>query len=280
MTPRRGQISQIELDDSIAGVIASWHAARPELPVEPIAVTARLARLHALLGPRLEEVFVRFGLRGSDFAVLATLVRLEGEALSQRRLGAELGLSPGTISLRIDRLVGRGLVEREPDPADGRSAVISITRAGREVFEACAPEHLTNARELLSGLSDDERVQLGRLLGKLLYTVEDTAAADDSLAPELGLVLEGAPMALERRRAVGLPPLEGLLVRHVDPGGPAAASGIRPGDLLTSADRRPLRSRHDLQLAFQRSRGRMRPIALEITRGAEPLRVALSFPKQ
>ncbi|MGP0035367.1 MAG: MarR family transcriptional regulator [Solirubrobacteraceae bacterium] len=270
---------QIELDDSIARVIAGWHAARPDLRVEPIAITARLARLQARLGPRLEEVFVPFGLRGTDFAVLATLVRLAGERLSQRRLGAELGLSPGTISLRIDRLVGRGLVEREPDPDDGRGAVISITRHGRELFEACAPEHLTNAGELLSGLSDEERDQLGHLLGKLLYTLEDTAA-DDPLAPELGLVLEGAPMALERRRAVGLPPLEGLLVRHVDPGGPAAASGIRPGDLLTSADRRPLRSRGDLQQALRRSRGRLRPIALEITRGAEPMRVALSFPKQ
>jgi DNA-binding MarR family transcriptional regulator len=280
MTPRRAHSFQIELEDSIAHVIASWHAARPELPVAPIAITARLPRLQALIAPRLEEVFARFGLRGTDFAVLATLVRLEGERLSQRRLGAELGLSPGTVSLRIDRLVDRGLVAREPDPDDGRGAVISITRPGRDLFEACAPEHLINAGELLSGLSGDERDQLGHLLGKLLYTLEDTAAADDRLAPELGLVLEGAPMALERRRAVGLPPLEGLLVRHVDPGGLAAASGIRPGDLLTSADRRPLRSRHDLQLALQRSHGKVRPVALEITRGAEPMRLVLSVPKQ
>ena len=32
-----------------------------------------------------------------------------------------------------------------------------------------------------------------------------------------------APVALEQRRAVGLPPVTGLLVRHVDPGGPAAS---------------------------------------------------------
>jgi serine protease Do len=87
--------------------------------------------------------------------------------------------------------------------------------------------------------------------------------------------VEGAPVALERRRAVGLPPLPGLLVRHVDPAGPAATSGIRPGDLLTSADRRPLRSRHDLEMALRRSRGRRRGVALEITRGTEPVRVAL-----
>jgi hypothetical protein len=166
-------------------------------------------------------------------------------------------------------------VERRPDPDDGRGAVISITPRARELFEASAPEHLTNARELLSGLTEEERDQLGCLLGKLLDTLEDSSAEDPS-APELGLVLEGAPVALERRRAVGLPPLAGLLVRHVDPGGPAAASGIRPGDLLRSADRRPLRTQQDLRLAVLRSRGRRRPVALEISRGAEPMRVALS----
>jgi S1-C subfamily serine protease len=138
------------------------------------------------------------------------------------------------------------------------------------------PEHLATAQALVAGLDEGERAELGRLLGKLLYTLEDDP--DDVLAVELGLVVEGAPVALERRRAVGLPPLPGLLVGHVDPGGPAAASGLRPGDLLTSADRRPLRSRHDLEVALLRSRGRRRPVALEITRGTEPMRLALSAP--
>ena len=65
-------------------------------------------------------------------------------------------------------------------------------------------------------------------------------------------------------------------VRHVDPAGPAAASGIRPGDLLRTANRRPLRSRHDLDLALNRSREQRRALALEITRGTEPMRVLLT----
>jgi DNA-binding MarR family transcriptional regulator len=263
--------------DSIARVIAGWRAARPDLPVEPIAITARLARLQAYVVPRLEAAFARFGLRGADFAVLATLVRLMGEAVSQRRLAVELGLSAGTISLRIDRLVGRELVERGPDPDDGRGAVISLTDRGRDLFEACAPEHLANAEDLLAGLTERERDQLGRLLGKFLYALEEPSP-EEPVSSELGLVVEGAPVALERRRAVGLPPVTGVLVRHVDPGGPAAASGIRPGDLLTSANRRPLRTRHDLHVALTQSRARGRAIALEITRGAEPLRLVLRVP--
>jgi DNA-binding MarR family transcriptional regulator len=284
MTPPRTQSFPLAhtkeealIEDSIARVIAGWRAARPELPVGPIAVIARLARLQAQLAPRLEAVFARFGLHSADFAVLATLVRLAGDGVSQRRLGSELGLAAGTVSLRVDRLVRRGLADRQPDPDDGRGTLISLTVRGRELFEACAPEHLANADELLAGLTGAERDDLGRLLGKLLYTLED-AAPDSELASELGLVVDCAPAALERRRAVGLAPLAGLLVRHVDPAGPAAVSGIRPGDLLTSADGRPLRNWGDLRLALLRSRGRRRTVAREVTRGAEPLRVRLRVP--
>jgi DNA-binding MarR family transcriptional regulator len=282
MTPRRAASFRSEregdnavADDSIARVMAGWRATRPELEVDPIAVTARLARLHAVLAPRLETVFARFGVRGADFALLATLVRLAAESVSQKRLASELGLSAGTVSLRIDRLEQRGLARRQPDPDDGRGAQVSLTGRGKELFEAVAPEHLANAHELLAGLTERDCDQLGELLAKLLYTLEEPDP-NHALEPELGLVLDGAPVALERRRAVGLPPLPGLLVRHVDPAGPAAASGIRPGDLLRTANRRPLRSRHDLHLALNRSRERRGALALEITRGTEPMRVLLT----
>lgn len=254
-------------------MIASWHERRPELDVEPIAITTRIALLQAELAPKLEAVFSRFGIRGADFAVLATLTRLAGEGVSQTRLASELNLSAGTVSLRVDRLLGRGLIERRPDPEDGRGALITLTGRGHDLFEACAPEHLANSRELLSGLTEGERDRLGALLGKLLSTLQDPGR-DEELALGLGVVVDAAPIALERRRAVGLPPLAGLLVRHVDPAGPAAAAGIRPGDMLTSANGQSLRSHHDLRLALRDARGRA--LALEIIRGVEPLRIRLA----
>ncbi len=141
------------------------------------------------------------------------------------------------------------------------------------------PSTWPNAQDLLSGLSEHERDQLGELLGKLLYTVEDPTP-EDRLAPELGLVVDSAPIALEQRRAVGLPPLTGLLVRHVEPASPAAASGIRSGDLLRTADQRALRTRQDLHLAIGQSRRRQRALALEIVRGTESIRLRLASPGQ
>jgi DNA-binding MarR family transcriptional regulator len=269
--------TEAAVEDSIARVIAGWRATRPELEVEPIAITARLARLQAVLSPRLEGVFRRYGMRGADFAVIATIVRLAAQSVSQRLLASELGLSAGTMSVRIDRLIHQGLAERRPDPDDGRGALVSLTDRGRELFEASVPEHLANAHELLAGLSDTERDQLGQLLCKLLYTLEDPGP-EDMLAADLGLVVDDAPVALEQRRAVGLPPLIGLLVRHVDPTGPAAASGIRTGDLLMTANRQTLRNRHDLQMALTQAHRQSRAVSLEATRGTEPLRLRLAAP--
>jgi DNA-binding MarR family transcriptional regulator len=158
--------------DSIARVIASWHANRPDLDVEPIAITARLARLRQQLGARLERVFTAHDLTGADFAVLATITRLGGNPLTQTQLMTELNLTAGTVSVRVNRLVRDGYVTRGPDPADGRGWLIGLTAAGRTAFEACAPEHLANARQLVSGLSPHERSQLAALLGKLLQGLE------------------------------------------------------------------------------------------------------------
>jgi DNA-binding MarR family transcriptional regulator len=187
MTPRRAEsfrnsdrAAETPVEDSIARVIASWREAKPELHVEPIAITARLARLQAVLGPQLEAIFAHYGLRGPDFAVLATLVRLGTDKVSQRRLAAELGLSAGTVSLRLDRLAHLGLAQRRADPEDGRGALIALTDRGRQLFETCAPEHLANAEELLAGMSNGDRERLGQLLGKLLQTLEE-AGPDDRI---------------------------------------------------------------------------------------------------
>jgi DNA-binding MarR family transcriptional regulator len=122
-------------------------------------------------------------LRGADFAVLATLVRLGAGSISQGRLAPELGLSAGTVSLRLDRLAHLGLIHRLPDPDDGRGALVALTRRGRRLFEACAPEHLANAADLLAGLGERDREQLGQLLGTLLQALEE-AESDGRAAPE------------------------------------------------------------------------------------------------
>jgi DNA-binding MarR family transcriptional regulator len=172
--------------DSVARVIEGWTATRPDLDVSPIGVIARIFRLGAELQPRLDVILGRYGLRSADFAVLATLVRLGEPQISQARLGAELGLTPGTISVRVDRLDRAGLIARRRGADDQRQTLIGLTDKGRALFGACVHDHLANTRELLGALNANEREALAGLLGKLLGSLEGRR-----LRP--GHRLEGAP---------------------------------------------------------------------------------------
>lgn len=62
----------------------------------------------------------------------------------------------------------------------------------------------------------------------------------------LGVALAPSSVARHLRAAVGLPEREGLLVRAVEDGGPAARAGVRQGDLLVEAAGRPLATLDDV----------------------------------
>jgi DNA-binding MarR family transcriptional regulator len=228
-------------EDSVDALLESWRGQRPDLDFAPIGVITRLGRLRGHLDTAIEAVFAPYGLGSSDFAVLVTLARIGDESgISQRRLMDELGLTSGTISVRMDRLVEEGLVERRPDPESKRTTLITLTAHGRDVFERVVPAHLDNERRLLAALTDDERALLAGLLRTLLVEFEGSTAAPAGSA-RLGLTLAPAHVAISMRESVGLPPTPGLLVRTVDQAGPAAAAGIRTGDVLRSVGNRELR---------------------------------------
>jgi S1-C subfamily serine protease len=70
--------------------------------------------------------------------------------------------------------------------------------------------------------------------------------------PWLGVLTQALTPELGRALATGT--AAGLLVADVVPAGPAAAAGLRPGDLLLAFDTRPLRSRADLARALSQAR--------------------------
>ena len=245
--------------DSIDRLLESWGAVRPDLDLSPVAIVARLGRLRRAIAAELETVYAEHGLTGADFSALVTLRRLGGSAVSQTELMRELGLTSGTVSVRVDRLVARGLAERR---TDGRAARVSLTAAGADLFERVTPAHVAAEERLLAALDAGEREQLVALLRKLLVSFEGSAAGGD--LPRLGAVLSPAHVTIAMRRAVGLPPVAGLLVREVEPDGPAAAAGLRTGDVLE------LRSIAELHAALREGR-----LEVGVVRGVERLRVTV-----
>jgi DNA-binding MarR family transcriptional regulator len=154
-------------EDSVDRMLDGWRRARPDLDVRPAGVVARLARVREHLDYELESLFVEHGLSGPVFGLLVTMKRLEqpGGVPLQELQGA-LARPPGTLGVRVDRLVDQGLLERR----DGNRYALSAH--GERLFEAAAPAHLANAQRLLEPLDEAERDQLAALLRKLLAAYE------------------------------------------------------------------------------------------------------------
>jgi DNA-binding MarR family transcriptional regulator len=69
---------------------------------------------------------------GLSFARVRALRRLTAEPLTLRTLADRLAADPPYVTLIVDDLEERGLVQRRPHPTDRRAKLVALTRAGRE----------------------------------------------------------------------------------------------------------------------------------------------------
>ncbi|MEV4556263.1 MarR family transcriptional regulator [Kitasatospora sp. NPDC049285] len=248
--------------DSVDAILEQWHHERPDLAVAPVGVVTRLARVRGHLDLALAEVFAGFDLTPADFQVLVHLRRAGSPyQLGQARLMDSLGLTSGTVSVRLTRLEQRGVVVREPDPDDKRSYTVRLTDSGLQLFDRIAPEHLASEDRLLSALGPDEQAQLAALLRKLLVSFERVGP---HAARIWGATLEPARIARQTRALVGLTDRTGLLVTRVDPDSPADRADIRAGDLITHRGAAQVRTTADLAAPDDR------PVPLRLLRADEP----------
>lgn len=107
----------------------------------------------------------RGGLTAAHSGVLFFLGQRDGALIGEA--AEALDLAPSAMTGLIDRMTRAGLVERRPDPADGRALRLYLTdkgRAGREDAKAGLVEINTRLTE---GFSDDEMAVVARWLASL-----------------------------------------------------------------------------------------------------------------
>jgi DNA-binding MarR family transcriptional regulator len=141
-------------------------------------LSEELARTFASMGRLLNEVQGE-GLPRTDFAVLIRLPLAidEGEAVRSRDLALAEGLDPSTMSRRLASLAERGLIGREPDPADRRASLLTLTAAGRTAVEQERARRVGLITDALQQWDDDDRAALARLLSRLADTLEARRSA-------------------------------------------------------------------------------------------------------
>ncbi|MCW2854660.1 MAG: hypothetical protein JWR52_275 [Marmoricola sp.] len=104
---------------------------------------------------------------GMSYLRAKALSRLMPGPLTQRELSAELMTDAPYTTVILDDLERRGLVQRQVNPADRRSKLVSITPAGRQVADD-AGRITSTPPEVLGALSKAELRELARMLGVLV----------------------------------------------------------------------------------------------------------------
>ena len=135
-----------------------------------LSANARLMKQFAA-----EDIWQDLSMR--EYDVLYTLSKCR-EPARIGELHRHVLLSQPALSRMVDRLVERGLVERCPDPADGRGVRLSLTEAGRDRQRQIGRRHAGSvARALTAELSPDQLRQLATIGWKLAGQPADTGAS-------------------------------------------------------------------------------------------------------
>ena len=131
-----------------------------------------LNRIMHTVGRRLSGHLQDYDLTLAQFGVLAQLQAVPD--ISQQMLADWLFVSKGNIVGLLNRLEGRGLVERRPDPEDRRTHVVSLTKQGAALAARVVPEHEKLVAECMGVIAPEDQRTLHQLLRTLDRALEPT----------------------------------------------------------------------------------------------------------
>lgn len=89
------------------------------------------------------------GLEGPEFELLLRLWQQPDHTAQAAPLGEAIGLTSSGTTRLVARALAKGLISREPDPADGRGFLLRHTPLGQEKLHRALEAHTAQLRELL-----------------------------------------------------------------------------------------------------------------------------------
>lgn len=142
----------------------SHHAGEPH-EQEALSAYIKLMRAAGVIGDRSAPLLRAAGLTPSQFGVLEALHFLG--PLRQVDLAAKILKSSGNITMVVDHLEQRGLVERDRNLTDRRCVSVTLTPSGQHLISRVYPQVAAQIVEAFAVLTVRERTQLAALCKKL-----------------------------------------------------------------------------------------------------------------
>ncbi len=153
--------------DPIRRAASLWRARWGEQSQVPaMAAATSIMRVQQALLAGFVTILAPHGLTFARYEVLVLLAFTGQGRLPMSTVGERLMVHPTSATNTVQRLAAAGLVERQPNPRDGRGTLAAITLRGREVMEAATAE-LVESGFGLGMLSTAEQQQLFDVLRRV-----------------------------------------------------------------------------------------------------------------
>lgn len=128
-----------------------------------MAAITSIMRAHQILLAEVDAVVKPYGLTFARYEALVLLTFSKAGELPMSKIGERLMVHPTSVTNTVDRLVRSGLVDKRPNPNDGRGTLASITDKGREVVEAATKDLM----EIDFGLGAYDEEECGEIFALL-----------------------------------------------------------------------------------------------------------------
>ena len=126
----------------------------------------RLSITASLVSEAIARVYAElFGLTIPEWRVIA--VAAEARAVTQAAIGIATRMDKVTVSRAAIALVGRGLLGRQPNPADRRSHLLALTADGEAIHATIAPRALAMEKAIFASFAPQELDLLRDLLARV-----------------------------------------------------------------------------------------------------------------
>lgn len=151
---------------------------------DSMGAATSIMRVQQLLLGQYDAVLKGHGLTFARYEALVLLHFSRSDRLPLSVIGERLMVHPTSVTNIIQRLEQAGLVDRVPNPADGRGSLAGITADGLGVMRRATAD-LVKLDFGLEALDGDERRQLFALLRKVRLHAEDFIDDEDQDLPDV-----------------------------------------------------------------------------------------------
>jgi DNA-binding MarR family transcriptional regulator len=98
------------------------------------------------------------------------------DGVTASEIAASTAFPKNTLSRAVNRIADLGLIQRSADEADRRQQILTLTAAGRALYEEALPRFVALEEEMLAPLSLVERETLSALMAKVVLSMFDDSA--------------------------------------------------------------------------------------------------------